>query len=59
MAMFNFIKETKNEMKHVNWPTRKKTIKYTLVVIIASLILAIVLGAFDTLFIKIINLIVN
>ncbi|MBP7846138.1 MAG: preprotein translocase subunit SecE [Candidatus Pacebacteria bacterium] len=59
MAMFNFIKETKNEMKHVNWPTRKKTIKYTLVVIIASLILAIILGAFDTLFIKIINLIVN
>lgn len=57
--MFNFIKETKNEMKHVNWPTRKKTIKYTLVVIIASLILAIILGAFDTLFIKIINLIVN
>ncbi len=57
--MFNFIKETKNQMKHVNWPTRKKTIKYTLVVIIASLILAIILGAFDTLFIKIINLIVN
>lgn len=57
--MINFVKETKNEMKHVNWPTRKKIIKYTLVVIVASLILAIVLGAFDTLFIKLINLIIN
>ena len=59
MAIFNFFRETKNEMKHVNWPTRKKTIKYTLVVVVVSLILAITLGAFDALFIEIINLIVN
>lgn len=59
MGITNFVKETKNEMKHVSWPSRKKTTKYTLVVIVASLILAIVLGAFDALFIEIINLIVN
>jgi len=59
MGMINFIKETKNEMKHVNWPTRKKTIKYTMVVVLVSLILATILGAFDTLFVKIINLIVS
>ncbi len=59
MAIINFFRETKNEMKHVNWPTRKKTLKYTAVVVLASLILAFILGLFDALFIEIINLIVN
>lgn len=57
--MFKFIKETKNEMSHVAWPNRKKTIKYTLVVIVMSLIMAIVLGVFDMFFVEIINLIVK
>ena len=57
--MITFVKETKNEMKHVSWPSRKKTLKYTGVVVVASLILAVVLGAFDALFIEIINLIIG
>ena len=46
----NYIKETKVEMKSVNWPTRKQAINYTLLVIGASLGVAIFLGAFDMLF---------
>lgn len=59
MGIINFIKETKNEMTHVNWPNRQKIIKYTLVVIITSIILAVVLGVFDTFFVKIISKILN
>ena len=46
----NYIKETRVEMKGVRWPTRKQAINYTLLVIGASIGVAIFLGAFDMLF---------
>lgn len=45
-----FLKETKNELKKVTWPSRAQTISYTFVVVILSLILAYLLGFFDFLF---------
>ena len=50
MKVTKFLKETKGEMKQVTWPSRRHLITYTLVVIIFSLALAYLLGAFDTLF---------
>ncbi|MGH2562895.1 MAG: preprotein translocase subunit SecE, partial [Ginsengibacter sp.] len=35
-----YFKETKTEMKHVVWPTRRQTFYYTLIVIILSVIIA-------------------
>jgi preprotein translocase subunit SecE len=46
----NFLKETRVEMKKVNWPTRKETIKYTLIVIGLSFAIAFFLGGLDLLF---------
>ena len=37
-------------MKKVNWPTRKETIKYTLIVIGLSFVVAFFLGGLDLLF---------
>lgn len=45
-----FLKETKVEMKRVNWLTKKQTINYTIIVIIMSFALALYLGFFDYLF---------
>ncbi len=45
-----YFKETKGELTHVVWPGRSMTIFYTLVVIVLSLVIAYLLGAFDTLF---------
>ncbi len=45
-----YIKETKGELKHVNWPTRKQTLYYTLIVVVLSVIVAYFLGLFDYLF---------
>lgn len=45
-----FLKETKLELKHVVWPSRNQTFYYTLIVIVLSLVVAYLLGAFDTLF---------
>ena len=48
--LFNYLRETKGEMKHVNWPTKHQTIAYTSLVIIISIAVAIYLGFFDFLF---------
>jgi preprotein translocase subunit SecE len=47
-----YFKETKAELKHVNWPGRKLTINYTLIVIALSVLLAYFLGVFDFIFSK-------
>lgn len=42
-----FLKEVRVEMKKVNWPTRRETTRYTLIVIGASVIVAAYLGGLD------------
>ncbi len=42
-----FLTEVRTEMKKVDWPTREETIKYTMVVIVATVIVALYLGVLD------------
>ena len=51
----SFLKEVKLEMKKVNWPTRKETIKYTLIIIAVSIAVAVFLGGLDFIFTTILN----
>ena len=53
-----FLRDTKSEMKQVKWPSRRRLIIYTVVVIIFSLGLGYVLGAFDALFRYILQILV-
>ena len=43
----NYIKETRQELHKVNWPTRTQAIQSTLIVIGVSIGVALFLGAFD------------
>jgi preprotein translocase subunit SecE len=46
--IINYIKETYNELVHkVSWPTRQELSSSTIVVMIASLIMAVVIFAID------------
>lgn len=45
-----FVKETRGELKHVSWPTRRQTIEATALVIGLSIALSLFLGLFDWLF---------
>jgi len=45
----------RREMKKVNWPTKRETIKYTLIVVGASITVAIFLGGLDFIFATIFN----
>ena len=46
----NFLRDAKNELKKVVWPSRKELIKDTLIVIGVSLSVAIFLGILDFVF---------
>ena len=54
--LISYLKDSKNELKHVNWPTRKQTLNYTYLVIGVSLATAAFLGAFDFVFSKLLDL---
>ena len=51
-----YIKDTRAEMAHVNWPTRQETIRFTTMVIAVSLGTAILLGICDFVFSKLLTL---
>ncbi len=42
-----FFKEVKSELWKVVWPSRRDAIRYTLTVIVFSLVVAVILGAAD------------
>lgn len=53
--IITFLKEVSLEIRKVNWPTKKETLRYTLIVIFVSLIIAAFLGALDFIFISLLN----
>ena len=58
MNLVNYLKETKEELKHVSWPTQKQITNFTILVIIISIAVAAFLGFFDTIFTRILGYII-
>lgn len=50
MKIVDFLRDTRGELKHVSWPTRKQSIWFTIIVIALSVVTALVLGFFDFVF---------
>ncbi len=50
-----WFKEMKSELKKVQWPTWKQTLKNTGIVILCVIVVGVVIGVFDTLATAIIN----
>ncbi len=50
MKLIKFLRDTRAELTHVNWPSRQHTILFTVVVILVSVIVGYLLGGFDFLF---------
>ncbi len=53
--IISFLAQVRTEMKKVNWPTRKETWNYTLIVIAVSLAVAAFLGSLDFIFTTLLN----
>lgn len=45
--LVNYIKDSRAELTHVSWPTRRQAIVFTAVVIVVSFLAAAYLGFFD------------
>ncbi len=58
MNLTTYLTETKAELKHVSWPTRRQTVVFTATVIIMSLAVAFLLGFFDALFSALLKLVI-
>ncbi|MBI2309314.1 preprotein translocase subunit SecE [Candidatus Collierbacteria bacterium] len=50
MTPLKFIGEVREELKKVDWPSREKTVRLTVIVVAASAIVGIYIGALDWLF---------
>jgi len=50
MKLVEYIKDTKGEMKHVTWPTKKQATNYTFLVIGVSVAVALLLAFADKMF---------
>jgi preprotein translocase subunit SecE len=55
MKISNLIKDAGSEINKITWPTRRETIKYTLIVIGMSVVIASLLGLFDLGFFKLLE----
>jgi preprotein translocase subunit SecE len=48
--IIKFIQEAKEELMKVNWPSKKQTLNYTMLVVVVSLAVAGFLGGLDYIF---------
>ena len=47
VALVRFVRESRDELKKVSWPSRQTTIRYTAIVIVSSLVVGMVTGGVD------------
>jgi len=57
--IINFLKEVREEMGKVTWPTRNQTIKMSLLVVAVSIIFGVFLGSLDFLLTKVLTIIIK
>lgn len=50
-----FFEDSRRELKRVNWPSRKETVRYTVFVIGFSIAVAAFLGLLDFIFIQLLE----
>ncbi|MDO8558987.1 MAG: preprotein translocase subunit SecE [bacterium] len=55
MKVATFLKEVKMEIQKINWPTKDRTVRYTLIVVGISTVVAVFLGGIDFLFTTALN----
>ncbi len=54
----NFIKEVKDELKKVVWPTKNEVIRLTSIVILVSVMVGLFLGLMDYIFTNLLGIII-
>jgi preprotein translocase subunit SecE len=58
-AVIKYLKETRAELKKVNWPSRQEATNLTLIVIAVTTFMALLLGLLDYIFARLFELILG
>ncbi|NIO71934.1 MAG: preprotein translocase subunit SecE [Anaerolineae bacterium] len=58
-VVIKYLKETRAELKKVNWPSRQEATNLTLIVIAVTTFMALLLGLLDYIFAKLFELILG
>ena len=58
-VVIRYLKETRAELKKVNWPSRREATNLTLIVIAVTTFMALLLGLLDYIFSKLFELILG
>ena len=58
-SLIAFLKEVKNELKNVDWPSREQAVRLTGVVIIVSVAVSLFVGGLDLVFTKLMENIIK
>ena len=56
MRIIQYVKDTRAELTHVNWPSRQQTLHFTALVIMVALGTAALLGLSDFIFSRLLTL---
>ncbi|HEY4480300.1 MAG TPA: preprotein translocase subunit SecE [Candidatus Paceibacterota bacterium] len=56
MSVLSYLRETRAELSHVSWPTKRQATVFSVVVVIVSVLVSLFLGFFDLVFSRILNL---
>lgn len=59
ISPITYLKETRDEMKKVIWPSRDDVLRLTVIVIIISIVVGLYIGALDFLFTMILDTILS
>ncbi len=59
MNIVQFFSEVKAELLKVVWPSKSETFRYTMTVIVFSVAVALILGAFDYMLLRVFEAIIN
>lgn len=54
-----FLRQVREELRKVDWPSRSQTIKLTVVVILASVLVGLYVGGLDALFTSLLTFLVQ
>ena len=58
-VIVKYLKETRAELKKVNWPSRQEATNLTLIIIVVTAFMALLLGFIDYIFAKLFELILG
>lgn len=47
LSPIKFVKESRDELRKVTWPSRQTTVRYTIIVVGACLVIGFVIGGLD------------